>query len=191
MIYLSVFPSPSPTLMTTSSSRYHLAQVNTATLRAPLDDPSMADFVAQIEAINAVADADPGFVWRLRSAGANDATSIRAFDDERILITLTVWKSLEALSTYVYKGSHGTIMRDRRRWFESSQQPILALWWIPAGHTPTVEEAKQRLNHLRQHGPTPYAFSFGKAFPSPDAVVSTNPSQPLELAPTQAARSQI
>jgi hypothetical protein len=169
MIFDTVLLTLSPIVMIHSSSQYHLAQINTATLKAPLDHPCMADFVAQIEEINAIADADPGFVWRLRSEGANDATSIRAFDDERILITLTVWKSLEALSTYVYKGAHGTIMRDRRRWFESTKQPILALWWIPVGHHPTVEEAKARLSHLRQHGPTPYAFSFGKSFPSPDA----------------------
>jgi len=150
--------------------QYHLAQVNTATLRAPLDDPSMADFVAQIREINAIADADPGFVWRLRSEGAEDATSIRAFEDQRILITLTVWQSLEALSNYVYHGGHGAIMRDRRRWFERSDQPILALWWVPAEHRPTVEEAKARLSHLCQHGSTAYAFSFGRPFPNPADV---------------------
>lgn len=150
---------------------YYLAQVNTATLRAPLDDPSMVDFVAQIRDINAVADADPGFVWRLRGEGAEDATNIRAFEDERILITLTVWQSLEALSSYVYGGAHAAIMRDRRRWFERSTQPIMALWWIPTGHLPTIAEAKERLEHLRCHGSTPHAFSFSKAFP--------NPSQPV------------
>ena len=153
------------------SPQYYLAQVNTATLRASLDDPSMADFVAQIRAVNAVADADPGFVWRLRSEGAEDATAIRAFEDERILITLTVWKSLEALSAYVYKGAHAAIMRDRRRWFERSEQPILALWWVPVGQMPTVEEAKERLEHLRNHGSTAYAFSFSKPFPSPEQQV--------------------
>lgn len=153
---------------------YHLAQINTAILRAPLDHPSMADFVAQIHDINAIADADPGFVWRLRSEGGNDATAIRAFDDDRILLTLTVWNSLEALSNYVYKGAHAGIMRDRRRWFERSDQPILALWWIPAGELPTVAEAKQRLLHLQCHGSTPYAFSFGKSFPSPNQLVSVS-----------------
>lgn len=150
--------------------RYHLAQVNTATLSAPLHDPCMADFVAQIRAINAIADADPGFVWRLRGEGADDATSIRAFDDDRILITLTVWRSLEALSDYVYRSAHASVMRDRRRWFEKSNQPILALWWIPAGHRPTIAEAKARLEYLRQNGSTSHAFSFRKPFPCPDAV---------------------
>lgn len=154
----------------TDVTQHYLAQINTATLRLPLDHPEMADFVAQIKTINAIADADPGFVWRLRSEGADDATNIRAFEDERILLTLTVWKSLEALSNYVYRGAHAGIMRDRRRWFEKADQPILALWWIPAGHAPTVAEGIERLNYLRQHGSTPYAFSFGRSFPSPNAM---------------------
>jgi hypothetical protein len=152
--------------------QYHLAQVNTAILRAPLDTPEMADFVAQISRVNAIADADPGFVWRLRSEGADDATSIRAFEDERILITLTVWKSLEALLDYVYRSDHASIMRDRRRWFEKSDQPNLALWWIPVGYTPTVAEAKERLELLQRYGSTPQAFSFRKPFPRPELVMS-------------------
>jgi hypothetical protein len=156
--------------MLSISSQYYLAQLNTARLRAPLDAPEMADFIAQIAGINAIADHDPGFVWRLRSEGSDDATSIRAFDDDQILITLTVWKSVEALSNYVYRGAHARIMRDRRRWFERLDQPILALWWIPCGHLPTIEEAKERLAHLQQHGSTPFAFSFSKPFPSPDCI---------------------
>jgi Domain of unknown function (DUF3291) len=153
------------------NSQYHLAQVNTAKVRFPLNDPRMADFVAQIRSINAVADTDPGFVWRLRGEGAEDATNIRVFDDENILITLTVWKSLEALSNYVYRGAHAGIMRDRRQWFEKSNQPILAMWWICAGYTPTVAEAKKRLEHLRCNGSTPYAFSFHKPFSPLDAII--------------------
>jgi hypothetical protein len=160
------------TMQSTKQEEYHLAQVNTATLRGSLDDPEMADFVAQIRDVNAVADADPGFIWRLRSEGAEDATSIRAFEDERILITLTVWKSVEALSSYVYRSAHASVMRDRRRWFEKADQPILALWWIPVGHTPTIAEAKERLEHLRSHGSTPYAFSFSKPFSSPEDISS-------------------
>lgn len=165
-----IFPFPS-SVMASIPPQYHLAQVNTARLRAPLDTPEMADFVAQIQEINAIADDDPGFVWRLRSEGADDATSIRAFDDEQILITLTVWKSVEALSDYVYHGAHAGIMRNRRRWFERLDQSILALWWVPAGHMPTVDEAKERLAYLQQHGSTPFAFSFGKPFPSPDRIL--------------------
>lgn len=150
--------------------QYHLTQVNIATLRAPLHDPQMADFVAQIDYVNSIADNDPGFVWRLRAEGADDANNIRAFDDDRILITLTVWKSLEALSDYVYRGAHAGVMRDRRRWFEKAEHPILALWWVPLGHNPTVDEGKERLEHLRCQGSTTHSFSFGKPFSSPSAI---------------------
>ncbi len=155
------------------SEEYYLAQVNTATLRYPLDDPRMADFVAQIRDINAIADADPGFVWRLRSEGAEDATNIRAFEDKRILLTLTVWRSFEALHQYVYRSAHAGVMRDRRQWFEPASQPILALWWLPVGQLPTVEEAKERLEHLRTYGSTAEAFSFGKPFPSPEMQLAS------------------
>ncbi|MGV0026314.1 DUF3291 domain-containing protein [Phormidesmis priestleyi] len=154
---------------------FHLAQVNIATLCAPLHDPQMTDFVAQIRDVNAVADRDPGFVWRLRSEGADDATNIRAFEDDRILITLTVWRSLQALFDYVYQGAHAAVMRDRRRWFIKTDQPILALWWLPVEELPTVDQSKERLEHLCLHGSTPYAFSFGKPFPSPTAISSSDP----------------
>lgn len=150
----------------TKQERYHLAQVNIARMRAPLNDPLMVDFVAQLQTINAIADASSGFVWRLESEGG-DATSIRAFEDERILVNLSVWESIEALSNYVYRSQHGAAMHARRRWFEKSSQPTLALWWVVAGHIPTLEEAKERLDHLRQQGSTTYAFSFAKPFPCP------------------------
>jgi heme-degrading monooxygenase HmoA len=144
---------------------YHLAQANIATILAPLHDPAMSGFVAQLQTINALADRTPGFVWRLQDDGQSDATSIRPYEDARILINLSVWESFEALSNYVYRSQHATVMRDRRKWFEKSDQPTLVLWWVPAGHRPTVLEATERLNHLRQHGATPDAFSFSKPFP--------------------------
>ncbi|QYO62015.1 DUF3291 domain-containing protein [Leptolyngbya sp. 7M] len=150
---------------------YHLAQVNIATMRAPLSDPLMANFVAQLETVKAAADASPGFIWRLQTEAGN-ATEIRAYDGERILFNLSVWESLAALSDYVYRSQHGTAMRDRRKWFEPAPQPTVALWWIPAGHIPTVLEAKDRLEYLRQQGATPYAFSFRQPFPATELVNS-------------------
>ena len=144
---------------------YHLAQVNIARMLAPLTNPLMVDFVAQLQKINAIADTSPGFVWRLQSEDG-DATSIRGFDDDLILVNLTVWESIKALSDYVYRSQHGAVMRDRHRWFEKSNQPTSALWWIIAGHIPTIESAKERLEHLRHHGSTPHAFSFAKPFPA-------------------------
>jgi heme-degrading monooxygenase HmoA len=146
---------------------YHLAQVNIARMLAPLDDPLMAGFVEQLDAINALADASPGFVWRLQSAAGN-ATSVRAYDDECILINMSVWESLEALTAYVYSSAHRAVMQRRRQWFARFDGPYMALWWVPRGHRPSTHEARERLDHLRAHGPTPLAFAFKTPFPAPD-----------------------
>src|SRR5512145_1642184 len=95
---------------------YHLAQINIARMLAPIDDPIMVDFVAQLPPINALAEASPGFVWRLQSE-SGDATSIKVYDDDMIIINLTVWESVEALRQYVYKSAHNSVLRDRKRWF--------------------------------------------------------------------------
>ena len=161
---------------------YHLAQVNIARMRAPLDDPLMAGFVAQLETINALADASPGFIWRLQSAEGN-ATAVRAYDDELILFNMSLWASLEALAAYVYTSAHRPVMRDRRQWFVPFDGPYTALWWAPLGHIPPVEEARERLDHLRAHGPTPFAFSFKVPYPAPDGVPAARSSaQPVECA---------
>ena len=150
---------------------YHLAQINIARMLAPIDDPVMAEFVAQLPPINALAEASPGFVWRLQSE-SGDATSIKVYDDEFIIVNLTVWETAEALRQYVYKSAHSGVMRDRRRWFEKFDGPYYTLWWIPAGHFPGTEEAKERLDHLREHGDTAYAFSFKQAFPQPSEIMT-------------------
>ena len=145
---------------------WHLAQINIARMRAPIDDPIMADFVAQLQPINALAEQSPGFVWRLQSDNG-DATSIKIYDDDMIIINLTVWESPEALRGYVYKSAHSGPMRDRRRWFEKFDGPYYALWWIPAGHVPDPQEGKGRLEYLREHGDSEHAFSFKHIFPKP------------------------
>ena len=146
---------------------FHLAQVNIGRLRAPLDDPIMEGFRSQLDPINALADRSPGFVWRLQTDEGN-ATSIRPFDDERMAINMSVWESLEALQHFVYRSAHVGPLRDRTQWFEPIPGPILALWWIPAGHVPTVAEAQDRLRDLSEHGPSPHAFTFRMPFPPPD-----------------------
>jgi hypothetical protein len=145
---------------------HHLAQVNVATLRFPLDGPELAGFVAQLEPINALADGTPGFVWRLQTE-AGDATSIRPFDDERVMVNLSVWESLAALRGFVYATRHLDVMRHRREWFQKMADPILALWWVPAGAIPTVAQARERLALLAGQGPTPGAFTFRAPFPEP------------------------
>lgn len=144
---------------------HHLAQVNIARLVAPLDSPRLAGFVSRLEEINALADVATGFVWRLQTP-EGDATALRPYDDDRILVNMSVWESLEALQQYVYRTPHAEVMRQRREWFEKMAEAFMALWWIPAGHRPTVAEARERLEHLRAHGPTPRAFTFREPFPS-------------------------
>jgi len=142
---------------------YNLAQLNIGRMLAAIDDPIMAEFVANLDRINALADGASGFVWRLQSDSGN-ATEFRPFADEMLIVNMSVWESLETLKDYVYKSAHAEIMRNRRQWFEKMDEVFTVLWWIPAGTIPTVEEAKARLESLRQHGETPYAFSFRRSF---------------------------
>jgi hypothetical protein len=163
-----------------SMSAFHLAQVNIGRLRAPIDDPLMEGFRSQLDPINALADRSPGFVWRLQTEEGN-ATSIRPYEDERMAINMSVWESLEALQQFVYKSAHVSPLRDRQAWFEPIEGPILALWWVAAGHIPTVAEAKERLSHLAQHGPSPHAFTFRIPFPAPDAEAGGAPTLDAEF----------
>src|SRR4051812_39959860 len=140
---------------------YHLAQVNIARMRAPIDSELLAGFVALLPSINAAADVSPGFVWRLQSE-AGDATAVRAYDDPLVLFNLSVWESVEALRNYSYKGSHVAVFRNRSEWFERPAGPVVALWWIPAGHLPGVAEGVQRLEYQQTHGETPAAFSLSR-----------------------------
>jgi hypothetical protein len=143
----------------------HLAQVNIARMRAPLEDPAMAGFVARLDEINALADRSPGFVWRLQGAG-NNATYLRPYDDERIIFNMSVWESIEALKQYVYYTAHVEVLQMRHSWFEKLAGAYAALWWVPKGHVPGIDEAKQRLAHLDAHGPSAFAFTFKRPFPA-------------------------
>jgi hypothetical protein len=146
----------------------------------------MADFVAQLDAINVLAEQSPGFVWRLKAEDGSSSSYIHAFDDERLLVNMSVWESIETLQHYVYRSQHNQVFRDRKKWFETHHSPYLALWWIPAGHIPTVEEGKERLGKLIQHGPTPEAFTFKTAFPPATALSFFQPSNlPLNSAPNE------
>ena len=161
-------------------SRFHLAQVNIGRLRAPIGDPIMEGFRTQLDPINALADQSPGFVWRLQTEDGN-ATAIRPYEsDDLMAINMSVWESLESLQQFVYKTEHVRPLRDRKQWFEPIEGPIIALWWIPAGHIPTVTEARERLQHLKENGPTPHAFTFRTPFPAPDA--STDEAESLDAA---------
>jgi hypothetical protein len=145
---------------------YHLAQINIGRLIAPIDDSKIAEFVAQLEPINALADKAPGFVWRLQSSSGN-ATDIAYNDDPFVIVNMSVWESIEALRQYAYKSDHAKVLRDREKWFEKMDKPYYCLWWIQAGHTPTVAEGRERLEHYQIRGATPYSFWFSQQFPQP------------------------
>ena len=149
-------------------SAYELAQLNIGTIKGPMDSPVMADFVSNLERINALAERTPGFVWRLQTEEGN-ATAIRPYEDERVAVNMSVWRDVVSLNAYVYSSAHVEIMRRRREWFERMTEAFLVLWWVPRGHRPSIEEAKARLELLRAKGSTAEAFTFRQAFPPPDA----------------------
>jgi hypothetical protein len=150
--------------MTSSTAAYELAQVNIARLKAPLDSPQLKDFVEALDPVNAVADAADGFVWRLQSDSGN-ATDVPVFGDDWLIVNMTTWRDMKALTAFMYEGQHRELLARRREWFERLEEAVTALWWVPAGHRPPVAEAEARLLHLREHGPTQYAFTLRSAFP--------------------------
>ena len=161
---------------------YVLAQVNVARLRAPLDSPLLADFVADLDPVNATADAAQGFLWRLQTEDGN-ATSVRAFEWDAagsagVLVNMSVWESVEALAGFVYSGAHRQVLQRRRRWFERMAEAYTALWWIPRGHVPTTQEAEERVLHLREFGPTPHSFTLREHFPPPERDLLRAVAQP-------------
>ena len=141
----------------------HLAQLNIAQMKAPLESPVMKGFVDLLDRINEVADQSPGFVWRLQTEDG-DATALRVFQDPLVLVNMSVWKNLEALHQYVYRSDHLIPFRERQRWFDATQEPHIVLWWTPIAELPTVEDGKERLDHLGRLGPTPDAFTFARPY---------------------------
>lgn len=150
-----------------AAGHFHIAQVNIGLPVAPVDTPALAEFMAMLDPVNAIADEAPGFVWRLQTEDGN-ATSIPVLGDDRLIVNMSVWASIDQLAEFVYRSGHVGVMRRRREWFERINV-FMALWWVPAGHLPSVAEAEERLEHLRAHGPTAYAFTFRRRFPAPDA----------------------
>lgn len=140
--------------------RRHLAQLNIATLRYPMDDPRTADFADALPDVNGAGEDSPGYVWRLQSDGG-DATDIQVFDDPLVIVNLTVWESLEALKGFAYRGIHRDFFRRRAEWFVEGTTRT-ALWWVPADELPTTEDAKRKLEFIEVFGSSPYAFTMGK-----------------------------
>ena len=155
-------------------SAYELAQLNIGIIRGPMDSPVMAEFAANLARINALADGAPGFVWRLQTE-AGDATAIRPFENENMLVNMSVWRDVESLQRFVYHTAHVEIMRRRREWFERMSEAYMVLWWVPLGARPQVSEALARLASLRERGPGAQAFTFRQPFPPPDAPQRATP----------------
>lgn len=153
---------------------FQIAQLNIATPRYPVDDPRMAEFMDNLDAVNAMAEAAPGFVWRLVGDG-NNATDLAWPARPEMLVNMSVWTDVESLFHFVYKTAHTKFMRQRLEWFERPEGAFQALWWVPAGHQPSLAEAVDRLASLERDGPTAHAFSFKQRFPAPRQVPATAP----------------
>jgi hypothetical protein len=151
-------------MLSMSKRNWHIAQLNIASmLGKDINDPVMAEFVAQLDTINALAEQSKGFVWRLKSDDGN-ATSYNPYHDERIIINFSVWQNADDLRNFVYKSAHTAVMKDRKKWFENFGQAYYVVWNIPAGYIPSLDEAVERLAWLQQNGPTDYAFDFKNIF---------------------------
>lgn len=156
---------------------WHLAQLNIARALHPADDPRMREFYARLDEINALADTSPGFVWRLAGESGN-ATAIEVDGDPSLIVNMSVWQSVEALFDFAYRSAHKKVMSKRRQWFSRPQGQYQVLWWIPAGHRPTLSEGMARLDELNTRGTGPRAFSFKSKFAPPGCA-----GEPEDLKP--------
>ncbi len=145
-----------------------LAQLNIARMLYPSEDERMAGFMNQLDEINALAEAAPGFVWRFVSSD-NSAVSERPFEDDMMIVNLSVWEDVDVLHAYTYRSDHARVFKDRKLWFEFPSEAHFVMWWVPDGHIPTVAEAITRLHHFREHGATAHAFTFKQRFEPPQS----------------------
>ncbi|MEU8246547.1 DUF3291 domain-containing protein [Nonomuraea sp. NPDC048916] len=148
----------------------HLAQLNIAHLRAPIDAPELATFVELLEPVNELADTSPGFVWRMKESEQDPTATLAHPYGDHLLVNFSVWESLESLWNYAYRSAHLGVLRRRREWFLRMAEPHLVMWWIPEGHLPTLAEAMRRLERLRAEGPGPEAFTFKDSYDSSEAA---------------------
>jgi Domain of unknown function (DUF3291) len=148
---------------------HHLAQCNIGRIAKPLDHTDMAEFVAALEPINALAEASPGFVWRLKGEEGESSSyvDIPGIDDPLLIVNYSIWTDVESLLHFMYKSGHVAYLRRRREWFEPDESPTSAAWWVPSGTVPDVAEAYRRVLHLQEHGPTETAFPVSRAWPRP------------------------
>ena len=156
-------------------SSFHIAQLNVGRAVAPLDDPQLADFMAWLDRINALAEGSPGFVWRLQGDNGNN-TELKVSDDPQFIVNMSVWQSIDELHAFTYRSNHKAVFARRYAWFERAAGPNMVLWWIPAGALPVVSEALDRLHRLQTLGPTPEAFTFKQQFQPPESHDEPDPA---------------
>ena len=149
-------------------NNFHLAQVNIAKRLAPIDDPIMQDFVNNLDKINAIADKSNGFIWRLQDEDKDEA--VQVFQDDTLLINMSVWENLESLFNYTYKSVHVEVFKRKKEWFSKIKMMHMAFWYVPKGYEPTFQDAKNRLDYINKHGDTPFAFTFKNKFSVKDAT---------------------
>jgi len=156
---------------------WHIAQMNVATALYDMHDGRIRQFVDRLDAVNALAEGSPGFVWRLQS-DAGSAIDIQTTENPRFIINMSVWSDVESLFDFAYKSSHRLVMAKRREWFQRPEGDYQVLWWVRAGHHPTAEEGLSRLDHLNRNGPSATAFTFKAKYPPPGSI-----EVPEDLAP--------
>lgn len=152
----------------------HLAQINIGRLIAPIDDPKIADFKNNLDAINALAERSPGFVWRLKGDN-NNATDYHPYGSELDIVNMSIWESIDALKAFAFQTEHMNFVKRRREWFDKFPTAYMALWWVPEGYIPTFEEAQERLLSLDERGDSEFAFTFRKVFAAPAAALPVTP----------------
>ncbi|MEZ8720973.1 DUF3291 domain-containing protein [Vibrio pomeroyi] len=145
-----------------------LAQLNIALAKYALDAPEIKDFVDNLDKVNAIAESSEGFVWRLKDE-SGDATNIKAFDDPNMIVNMSVWDSVDSLKNFMFRTHHRDFMRRKGEWFHRLAEDTYVLWWVEDAHIPSLDEAIERLEHLREMGDSPYAFTFKTNFTESEA----------------------
>jgi len=148
---------------------YQLAQINVARMvGVNIEDPIMKEFVTNLDRINDLAEHSPGFIWRLKDE-SNNASSFNPFNDEQVIINISVWKDIESLENFTYKTFHTHFLKRRKEWFHKYGKAYFALWWVEEGNYPSIEESIERLEHLQRKGATEKAFDFRNTFTRPSS----------------------